>query len=35
VTGKAHEGGQRIEVEAPLERIPVFSRGEAKLPVAN
>ena len=32
-TGQAFEGGQRIEVDAPLERIPVFSRGDVKLPV--
>ena len=25
-TGKEYEGGQRVEVEAPLDRIPVFLR---------
>ena len=32
-TGRVYEGGQRIEVDAPLERIPVFSRGDVRLPV--
>lgn len=32
-TGKAYVGGQTVEVEAPLERIPVFSRDGVKLPV--
>jgi len=34
-TGQRFEGGQRIEVAAPLERIPVFSRDDVKLPVAG
>jgi alpha-D-xyloside xylohydrolase len=33
-TGRVYEGGRRIEVEAPLERIPVFARDGASLPVA-
>ena len=32
-TGQSFEGGQRIEVAAPLERIPVFSRDDVQLPV--
>jgi alpha-D-xyloside xylohydrolase len=34
-TGQSYEGGQHIEVEAQLEQIPVFSRGDAKLPVVE
>jgi alpha-D-xyloside xylohydrolase len=32
-TGKSYEGGQRIEAEAPLERIPVYTRDGAKLAI--
>jgi len=31
--GKVYEGGDWIEVEAPLEQIPLFLRGDAKLPI--
>jgi alpha-D-xyloside xylohydrolase len=34
-TGQSYEGGQHIEVDAQLEQIPVFSRGDAKLPVVE
>lgn len=33
-TGRVHTGGQRIEVDAPLEQIPVFCRDGAEIPVA-
>jgi alpha-D-xyloside xylohydrolase len=32
-TGKASEGGQWLDISAPLEVIPVFTRGKARLPV--
>jgi alpha-D-xyloside xylohydrolase len=32
-TEKVYKGGQRIEVNAPLEIIPLFLRGEARLPI--
>jgi len=32
-TGRKITGGQQIDVEAPLERIPVFLRGNSKLPL--
>lgn len=32
-TGAAYAGGQRIEVDAPLDRIPLFLRGDAELPI--
>lgn len=32
-TGVAHDGGQVIEADAPLERIPLFLRDDARLPV--
>ena len=32
-TGKTHDGGQTVEAEAPLERIPVFLREGAQLPI--
>jgi alpha-D-xyloside xylohydrolase len=32
-TGCAYEGGRRVDVDAPLERIPVFSRDGAMVPV--
>lgn len=31
-SGHRHAGGQTIEAAAPLERIPVFMKGDAKLP---
>lgn len=30
---KEHEGGQKIEVEAPLDQIPLFLKNGASLPV--
>lgn len=32
-SGQVFEGGQRIVAEAPLERIPVYLRGNAQLPI--
>jgi alpha-D-xyloside xylohydrolase len=32
-TGKKITGGQWIEADAPLERIPVYLRGDSKLPI--
>ncbi len=32
-TGRDYEGGQRVEVDAPLERTPVFHRDGVQLPV--
>jgi alpha-D-xyloside xylohydrolase len=32
-TGVVYEGGQRVTVDAPLERIPVFTRDAVVLPV--
>jgi alpha-D-xyloside xylohydrolase len=32
-TAQAYEGGQHITIDAPLERIPLFLRGEAQLPI--
>jgi alpha-D-xyloside xylohydrolase len=32
-TGQVYQGGRRITVEAPLERIPLFLRGDANLPI--
>jgi alpha-D-xyloside xylohydrolase len=32
-TGARYEGGQSITAEAPLERIPLFVRGQAQLPI--
>ncbi|NLC26602.1 MAG: hypothetical protein GX777_08290, partial [Fastidiosipila sp.] len=32
-TDEAYEGGQFINVEAPLEQIPVFFRDDFKLPI--
>lgn len=32
-TDEVHEGGQRIVRDAPLDTIPVFLRGEARLPM--
>lgn len=34
-TGEAYEGPARVEIEAPLERIPVLARAGAALPVAG
>ena len=31
-TGESHEGGQRVIVDAPLERLPMFYRGGAIVP---
>ena len=32
-TGELHPGGQRITVETPLERIPLFARAGAAIPM--
>ena len=32
-TGETHDGGRTVEVDAPLERIPVFLREGAQLPI--
>ncbi|HUI68989.1 MAG TPA: glycoside hydrolase family 31 protein [Spirochaetia bacterium] len=32
-TGASHAGGQTVDVEAPLDRIPVFVRDDARIPV--
>jgi len=32
-TDQPHTGGQWIDAEAPLERIPLFLRGDAMLPI--
>lgn len=32
-TGKKTKGGQTVTADAPLERIPLFLRDEAKLPI--
>ena len=32
-SGRSYDGGQRVVVDAPLERIPVFTRDDAALPV--
>jgi alpha-D-xyloside xylohydrolase len=34
-TGKEFEGGQWIEVEAPLDRIPLYLRDGARLPIRS
>jgi alpha-D-xyloside xylohydrolase len=34
-SGQTFEGGQRIVAEAPLERIPVYLRGNALLPIRS
>ncbi|HEX3880148.1 MAG TPA: TIM-barrel domain-containing protein [Bryobacteraceae bacterium] len=34
-TGERHPGKQQISVEAPLERIPLFVKGNALLPLAD
>ncbi len=32
-TGESLEGGQRLLADAPLERIPLYVRGQAQLPI--
>jgi alpha-D-xyloside xylohydrolase len=32
-TGEEHEGGEVLSVGAPLERIPVFLRDAAEVPI--
>ncbi|HYS35714.1 MAG TPA: hypothetical protein VEO01_08800 [Pseudonocardiaceae bacterium] len=32
-TGEEHGGGQTVTVAAPIERIPLFLRDDARLPV--
>ena len=32
-SGKVYQGGQWVEVEAPLEVVPVFLRDGAKIPI--
>jgi len=32
-TEAVHDGGQWIRADAPLERIPLYLRGEAELPI--
>ncbi|MEA3346300.1 MAG: glycoside hydrolase family 31 protein [Chloroflexota bacterium] len=34
-TDETYDGGQRIEADAPLERIPLYLRGEAVLPIRS
>jgi alpha-D-xyloside xylohydrolase len=34
-TGAPHDGGRTIEVDAPLERIPLFLRDSASLPIVD
>lgn len=34
-TGVSYQGGQRLEVEAPLERLPLFLKNDARLPIAG
>lgn len=34
-TGAAYDGGQTIEVDAPLDRIPLFLRDGARLPILD
>jgi alpha-D-xyloside xylohydrolase len=34
-TGEEHEGGQTVTVDAPLDRIPLFLRDAARLPIAQ
>ena len=31
--GEVHQGGQWLDVDAPLEKIPVFLRDDANLPI--
>jgi alpha-D-xyloside xylohydrolase len=32
-TGESHVGGQTIVVDAPIERIPVFTRRDSEVPL--
>jgi alpha-glucosidase (family GH31 glycosyl hydrolase) len=32
-TDQVYDGGQWLSVDAPLERIPLFLRGESTLPI--
>ena len=34
-TGEEHEGGRTVTVDAPLDRIPLFLRDAARLPIAQ
>ncbi|WP_327589639.1 hypothetical protein OHA25_23485 [Nonomuraea sp. NBC_00507] len=34
-TGEEHDGGRTVSVAAPLERIPLFLRDGARLPIRN
>ena len=34
-TGETYEGGTEVTVDAPLERLPLFLRDGARLPVAE
>jgi len=34
-TGETFEGGSRVKVNAPLAIIPVFTRGDSRLPIEN
>ena len=34
-TGKRIQGGQGFQAEAPLERIPIYLRGNSRLPIRN
>jgi len=32
-TGQSYAGGQKVEVETPIDQIPLFTRGAVKLPI--
>lgn len=32
-TGQSYAGGQKVEVETPIDQIPLFTRGTVKLPI--
>ena len=34
-TGETYEGGAAVTVDAPLDRIPLFLRDGARLPIAE
>lgn len=34
-TGQTHDGGKTIDVDAPLDRIPLFLRADASLPISD
>jgi len=34
-SGKTHKGGTTVEADAPMERIPVFLKDGAKLPIVK